>query len=105
MIKTLFSMSMFNWQASSQIGSSANADNGANVVVPDIWIYWAVSIPVTVVVLVGWRIWWHYQKSYYMRKYPNANQDELSVANHFAALQKWINDLRQRRGKDQKNER
>jgi len=72
-------MSMFNWQASSQTSSSVDVDNGAKVVVTDFWIYWAVSVPVTLVVLVGWRIWWHYQKSYYMRIYPHAKQAEDSL--------------------------
>lgn len=63
-------MSMFDWQASS----TPNTTNG--VVVSNIWIYWAVSLPLTLVVLGGWRFWWHHQEGYYMRKYPHVKKIE-----------------------------
>jgi hypothetical protein len=83
MVKALFSISMFNWQASSPNDSSINTGSGEKVVATNFWIYWVVSVPVTLAVMVGWRIWWHYQKSYYMRMYPHAKQDEES---HVATL-------------------
>jgi hypothetical protein len=66
-------MSMFNWQAATQSGSSSTTD-GVRVIVQSFWIYWAVSIPLTLIVLLGWRIWWHYQKSYYAHQYPHIIQ-------------------------------
>jgi len=67
---------MFDWQASSQDSLSLDTDKKTKVVASDFWIYWAVTVPVTLVVLAGWRIWWYYQKAYYLRKYPQAKQDQ-----------------------------
>ncbi|KFY40244.1 hypothetical protein V494_03599 [Pseudogymnoascus sp. VKM F-4513 (FW-928)] len=80
-VATLFSMSMFNWQASSNNNSSESAiDNGRQkVVVTDLWIYWVVSVPLTLMVLLGWRVWWHYQKIYYTRRYPHATEEQVSL--------------------------
>jgi len=76
-VATLFSMSMFNWQASLNSDSSVPAtDIGGQVVATDFWIYWVVSVPLTLLVLLGWRIWWHYQKLYYARRYPHALEEE-----------------------------
>ena len=69
-------MSMFDWQASSQDSLSLDTDKKTKVVASDFWIYWAVTVPVTLVVLAGWCIWWYYQKAYYLRKYPQAKQDQ-----------------------------
>jgi hypothetical protein len=57
-------MSMFDWQAST--GSSESV-----VVVPDFWVFWVVSVPLTLIVLAGWRYWLHSEK--------NALQSEYSV--------------------------
>jgi hypothetical protein len=57
---------MFNWQASGE-------DADGVVVVPNFWIYWVVSVPLTVFIIVGWRVWWHFQKSYYESKYGKSN--------------------------------
>ena len=56
-------MSMFNWQASTL------SDDDGPVVVPQFWIYWAISVPVTVLILLAWRIWWHFQKAEYERRF------------------------------------
>lgn len=55
---------MFDWQAST--GSQESV-----VVVPDFWIFWVVSVPLTLVVLVGWRYWLYFEK--------NALQSEYNV--------------------------
>ena len=44
-------MSMFDWQASPHIVSSK------------FWIFWAVSIPLTVLVAILLRVWWSWEKS------------------------------------------
>ncbi|KAH9909530.1 hypothetical protein F4778DRAFT_775446 [Xylariomycetidae sp. FL2044] len=49
-VATLFSMSMFNWQA----------QDGAAVLTPRFWIYWAVTVPLTLVVLCSWLVWLRY---------------------------------------------
>lgn len=38
---------MFNWQA----------DSGITVVSPRFWIYWAITLPLTIVVVLVWFIW------------------------------------------------
>lgn len=68
-------MSMFNWQISSGNGSSITASNDNTMVTSNFWIYWAVSVPLTLVVLLAWRLWWHYEKSYYQRKYPHVEAE------------------------------
>lgn len=65
---------MFNWQAEVQSTSSSTTTSRANVIVQSFWIYWAVSIPLTLIVLLGWRIWWHYQKSYYTDQYLHVTE-------------------------------
>lgn len=46
LVKTRFSMTMFNWQA----------QNG-QVLSSHFWIYWAVTVPVTLLVLLVWVLW------------------------------------------------
>jgi hypothetical protein len=65
-------MSMFDWQATPPNASPQNENGKAVTVTANFWMYWAVSVPLTFVVLLGWRIWWHHSKSYYKRKYPSA---------------------------------
>ncbi|KAI3551909.1 hypothetical protein CSPX01_00585 [Colletotrichum filicis] len=65
-VATIFSMSFFNWQASSSSGDDGGAEP---TVVPQFWIYWAVSLPLTIAIVIGWRVWWHFQKAYYETKF------------------------------------
>ena len=51
-ISSLFSMSMFNWQTSAS--GSGNHLSGY------FWVYWAVTIPLTLVTLGGWYVWYRY---------------------------------------------
>ncbi|CAO2657302.1 Nn.00g034280.m01.CDS01 [Neocucurbitaria sp. VM-36] len=48
-VETFFSMTMFDW------GSEAS---GTAVTSRYLWVYWAVAIPLTVLVLITWRVWW-----------------------------------------------
>ncbi|KAK1463515.1 hypothetical protein CMEL01_13584 [Colletotrichum melonis] len=65
-VATIFSMSFFNWQASSSSGDDGGAEP---TVAPQFWIYWAVSLPLTIAIVIGWRVWWHFQKAYYETKF------------------------------------
>ena len=65
-IATLFSMSMFEWQVSpaeslSPSSSSSSTDTLSN----KFWIYWATTIPLTIAVIIGWRLWWVHEDSAY----------------------------------------
>lgn len=53
-VATLFSMDMFNWQSGSEMSSSSVSSH--------FWIYWAVSIPLTIITLAGWGMWWSIEK-------------------------------------------
>ena len=49
-VATLFSMNMFNWFAS----------DGTPVVSPRFWMYWSVTIPLTLITVgswLGWEFW------------------------------------------------
>jgi hypothetical protein len=63
-VASLFSMSMFDWQASDD-GSS-----GHGVISNRFWIYLVVSVPLTAAILAGWRFWWKSQKVHYAKEYP-----------------------------------
>ncbi|GAP82627.2 hypothetical protein SAMD00023353_0101590 [Rosellinia necatrix] len=49
-VATVFSTGLFDWQ-------------GGGMVVSDMfWVYWALSVPLTILVGVGWRVWWSFEK-------------------------------------------
>jgi len=48
---TLFSVDMFQWEASD--GDS----NPSLRVSPSMWIYWATTVPLTAVVVLIWMVW------------------------------------------------
>ncbi|KAK6193979.1 hypothetical protein LQW54_011908 [Pestalotiopsis sp. IQ-011] len=74
-IATLFSMSMFNWQS-----SESTSDNGSSeIVASNFWIYWATTVPLTLVILVAYRLWWRKQKVIYAEKYE-AKTDQSDPA-------------------------
>jgi hypothetical protein len=33
------------------------------------WIYWAATIPLTLLILIGWIFWWRFQKYYFAKEY------------------------------------
>ena len=45
-VASLFSMSMFDWQA-----------NAESVLTSRFWIYWAVTIPLTLATICAWYLW------------------------------------------------
>jgi Mg2+ and Co2+ transporter CorA len=68
-VATLFSMSMFQWQP------SGGGDQGSSDVVSDkFWIYWVVAVPLTVLTVVGWGVWWKWE----LKKYDEANAKNVS---------------------------
>ncbi|KAI1818450.1 hypothetical protein GGS20DRAFT_581558 [Poronia punctata] len=68
-VATLFSMSMFDWQATTNSDSDSDSDSKSVVLVRQFWIYWVVSVPLTLAIFAGWRIWWRYQKSVLQDEY------------------------------------
>ncbi len=53
-ISSLFSTTMFNWQTSA---SSSGSDGHLSSY---FWVYWAVTLPLTLVTLGGWYVWYRY---------------------------------------------
>jgi hypothetical protein len=62
-------MPMFDWES-----------NGKDTISPNFWIYWAVSIPLTLITAGGWRVWWHYQKTHHAVAFQSGHQ-EASILN------------------------
>ena len=61
-VSGMFSMGMFDWQH--------NADGG--VISGRFWIYWAIAIPLTVVTLLGWGIWWGIEMKRFEKGFADA---------------------------------
>ncbi|KAK3376343.1 hypothetical protein B0T24DRAFT_525754 [Lasiosphaeria ovina] len=97
--QTLFSMSMFDWQAGSSSSSSPDGGGPDGSVVRAFWIYWAVSVPLTILVLVGWRVWWHHQRSQYARQYQHRTQTKegSEIALEAKPKKGWVEYLRRGR--------
>lgn len=80
-IATLFSMSMFNWQANSTTDASGSTTSSP-VVMHYIWIYWLITALLTIVVLSRWRFWWTVQDRAFRRSLPQIVQaDEDGILN------------------------
>lgn len=62
-MSSLFGMGIFNWQGDGD--SSSGGDDA--VVGYDFWVYWAITIPVTILILVLWRAWWVGQDRYFRK--------------------------------------
>ncbi|KAI4862447.1 hypothetical protein F4820DRAFT_430437 [Hypoxylon rubiginosum] len=70
-IGTLFGVSMFNWQEGTAGDPAASNDAPDGwphpVVMPSFWIYWAFTLPLTLLIVAGWRAWWVNQDRYFRR--------------------------------------
>ncbi len=51
---------MFDWRAIETPGQRAISSN--------FWVYWVVAVPLTILVIVGWRVWWNWEKQNYQRE-------------------------------------
>ncbi|KIW09022.1 hypothetical protein, variant [Verruconis gallopava] len=78
-VATLFSIQgIFNWVPGT-------TDNGEKIdVVSDyFWIYWAISVPLTVITILGWAVWWRYE----LKRYPLDSASETKPwADHTTRL-------------------
>lgn len=63
---TLFSMSMFDWQA----------DSSSAVLSPKFWIFWVVSVPLTIAVLTAWWCFWDFSRTKYAERFKDAYTDK-----------------------------
>jgi hypothetical protein len=46
-------MDMFDWKTSGSQDDPVSSK---------FWIYWTVSIPLTILLGIGLRVWWHWEK-------------------------------------------
>lgn len=75
-IGTLFGMSMFDWLAPSNgeegpakasAAAAGKEEESEKILSRQFWIYWIVSIPLTLFILFVWRAWWVTQDRYFRR--------------------------------------
>lgn len=50
-VATLFSINMFDW------GGADRGKTSSLTVSPSMWIYWAITVPLTIVTFLVWVIW------------------------------------------------
>lgn len=91
-MSSLFGMGIFDWQSDGSDGANGGAGGGSGdgdndpVVGYDFWVYWAITIPLTILILILWRAWWVGQDRYF-RKHLSK---ELSEERY------WTDDRRPR---------
>lgn len=60
-VATLFSMSMFDWKADSGASESSDSiDSTQSYVSGKFWLFWAIAVPLTLITMCGWLIWFKY---------------------------------------------
>lgn len=60
-VATLFSMSMFQWQSNS----GGDGEQSSEIVSDKFWIYWAATVPLTALTVLGWGVWWRWELKEY----------------------------------------
>ena len=77
--QTFFSMGMINWTPSA----------GAKpTVTPYVWVYWAIAVPLTIIVIIVWRIWWKIEDAKYQQQLSKAMQEYDKKKSPFENLEK-----------------
>ena len=72
-------MGMINWAPS-------NSDKPT--VTPYVWVYWTVAVPLTIVVIIVWRIWWKIEDAKHQQQLSKAMKDYDKKKSLFGNLQK-----------------
>ena len=97
-IATLFSITMFDWYPSNGTNSSpssAETSSHQGEISPKFWIYWAITVPLTIAVIAIWRVWWVYQDQAYHEQLAG-EIDGLVAKNHGMSGRKTLDFLRQK---------
>ncbi|KAA6409105.1 MAG: hypothetical protein FRX48_07449 [Lasallia pustulata] len=63
-VATLFYMSMFDWKRSPSPSSITTRPQVSLF----LWIYWVITVPFTLFVLLAWRIWWKSEDRIYQEE-------------------------------------
>ncbi|RDW87241.1 hypothetical protein BP5796_02935 [Coleophoma crateriformis] len=58
LVASMFSMSMFDFSSPSNSSqSSTSTSTTTSVVNSNFWMYWAVTIPLTLIIVLAWKLW------------------------------------------------
>ena len=68
-VASMFSMSMFDWQA-----------NEVSQITPRFWIYWAVTLPLTLATVCAWYAW-NNRRAALIRSRDHQGLEELEKGN------------------------
>ncbi|KAH8817387.1 hypothetical protein F5884DRAFT_249042 [Xylogone sp. PMI_703] len=87
-LASIFSTTFFNFQTTSPTSNSSDAN--PSVVSPKFWIYWAISIPVTLVLVGLWYLWERHQQGQYRHQ-------DLDIENGAEFMEKEVMAMMQNR--------
>ncbi|KAJ9161560.1 Magnesium transport protein CorA [Coniochaeta hoffmannii] len=80
-LASVFSMTFFNFQKDG--GGNGNNNNDGPVVAPTLWIYFAITIPLTLIIVISWRVWDKRRE----KKYEAEDEDlEVGIENMEAKI-------------------
>ncbi|KAF7540555.1 hypothetical protein G7054_g1228 [Neopestalotiopsis clavispora] len=85
-VATLFSMGMFEWKSNGP--DADGAGTASSSISPDFWMYWAVTIPLTVITLAGWGFWWKFEESRFDETMKKAEKGIPSDQSHASEAKK-----------------
>ena|SRR6266480_4594546 len=90
-VATFFSMTMFNWNPSSNGSfSSPGTSDTTPWMSPYMWVYWAISIPLTLFVMVLWLFWSRRElKKGQMKLNVKGGDDELADSERVESKEKF----------------
>ena len=74
-VATIFSMTMFNWQPENDGGSSSPQSSNVS---SEFWLFWATALPLTIVTMCGWYLWFKYANSKWIKQLDEASIDRLN---------------------------
>lgn len=75
-IATLFSMTMFDWQSAD--GSDGASSLSNSYVSDKFWLFWAIAVPLTIITMTGWLLWFKYANAKWTRELKAASSRTTS---------------------------
>jgi hypothetical protein len=82
---------MFDWQAAA----AADNDGEKKTLSGSFWIFWATALPLTLLVLSLWWLWWCVSRFFYAEKFKDAGRVPRGLG--MGGLVGWVGKLRERR--------
>ncbi|KAF2264434.1 hypothetical protein CC78DRAFT_544193 [Lojkania enalia] len=82
-VAAIFSMSMFQWLPDNEDSSSSNdakqSGDDFKILSDWFWLYWAVTVPLTLIILVVWYIWYKWSNNKYKEKREKELDEEVKI--------------------------